>query len=219
MATRPRKTEGQMLQDYGIALENVTEQTVIATAMEEVGYDSTEIQIGKNLLQAAVDAYNSNKKEGDESSAAYMAFDARRRELEGFYTKHRKIAKVIFKNDPATMSRLCIDGSTPRAYTKWLLDVKKFYAEATTDPAIAAATSRLKLTAQIFTDTAAIIPLLEKDRANYVKESGESQQATKDKDAAFVTLDSWMSEFYAIAKIALEDQPQLLESIAKFVRS
>ena len=46
--------------------------------------------------------------------------------------------------------------------------------------------------------------------ATYVLERGESQQATKDKDAAFAAFEKWVSEFYAIAKIALEDKPQLL---------
>ena len=55
--------------------------------------------------------------------------------------------------------------------------------------------------------------------ATYVLERGESQQATKDRDAAFAAFEKWVREFYAIAKIALEDKPQLLESIGKFVRS
>ena len=53
----------------------------------------------------------------------------------------------------------------------------------------------------------------------YLKEKGESQDATKIKDEVFAKLDDWMSEFYAVAKIALEDNPQLLESLGKLVRS
>lgn len=52
-----------------------------------------------------------------------------------------------------------------------------------------------------------------------MKEKGESQDATKLKDTAFGELDDWMREFYAVAKIALEDNPQLLESLEKFVRN
>ena len=52
-----------------------------------------------------------------------------------------------------------------------------------------------------------------------MKEKGESQDATKLKDTAFGELDDWMRDFYAVAKIALEDNPQLLESLGKFVRS
>jgi len=56
-------------------------------------------------------------------------------------------------------------------------------------------------------------------RAEYLREIGESQDATKAKNAAFSTIDDWMSEFYAIAEIGLEDNPQLLEALGKTVRS
>ena len=46
-----------------------------------------------------------------------------------------------------------------------------------------------------------------------------AQEATKKKDAAFAKMDNWMSEFYAFARIALEDQPQLLEALGKVVKS
>ncbi|KGN82840.1 hypothetical protein HW49_00680, partial [Porphyromonadaceae bacterium COT-184 OH4590] len=68
---------------------------------------------------------------------------------------------------------------------------------------------------------AAQLTLLEevkKKYSDYLKEKGESQQATKDKDEALAKLEKWVREFYAITKIALEDKPQLLESVGKLVR-
>ncbi|MGQ7868483.1 hypothetical protein [Sunxiuqinia sp. sy24] len=48
---------------------------------------------------------------------------------------------------------------------------------------------------------------------------GESEDTTKQKDTAFANLDEWMSNFYAVAAIALKDHPQLLEALGKSVRS
>lgn len=56
-------------------------------------------------------------------------------------------------------------------------------------------------------------------RREYLREKGESKEATKVKDAAFDKMDDWMRDFYAVSKIALEDHPQLLESLGKLVRS
>ena len=64
-----------------------------------------------------------------------------------------------------------------------------------------------------------MIASLESARAEYKREVGESQDATKQKDAALSKLEDFMSEFYAIAAIALEDRPQLLESLSKQVLS
>lgn len=60
---------------------------------------------------------------------------------------------------------------------------------------------------------------LEKSRAEYLREKEGSQDSTKIKDAALAKMDDWMSEFYAVAKIALEDNPKLLEVLGIFVRS
>ncbi|MEL6606343.1 MAG: hypothetical protein AAFP20_24355 [Cyanobacteria bacterium J06614_10] len=47
----------------------------------------------------------------------------------------------------------------------------------------------------------------------------EAQAATQKRDAALDELQDWLSDFLAIAKIALEDDPQKLESLGVFVRS
>ncbi|MFZ2284028.1 MAG: hypothetical protein WAV86_09145, partial [Lutibacter sp.] len=63
------------------------------------------------------------------------------------------------------------------------------------------------------------IAALTSARTEYLREKGESQDSTMSKDKAFREIDDWMSEFYAVAKIALEEKPQLLESLGKFVIS
>jgi len=77
----------------------------------------------------------------------------------------------------------------------------------------------LKISLEELNATQAQIGELKTTRASYRREVGESQEATKKKDAAFAKIDDWMSEFYAVARIALEDQPQLLEALGKVVKS
>lgn len=117
------------------------------------------------------------------------------------------------------MDKLAVSGSLPKAYIKWLEVVKKFYTVAIKDANIQGKLVRLNITTDDLTAANTLIGELEAARAEYLREKGESQDATKAKDAAFVKMDDWMSEFYAVAKIALEDKPQLLESLGKFVRS
>jgi GTP1/Obg family GTP-binding protein len=136
-----------------------------------------------------------------------------------YFTRCLQKAKVVFRNDSLTLDKLAVSGSLPKAYVKWLETVKKFYSEATSDHLIQEKLSRLKVTLDNLNAADAMVGQLENARAEYLREKGESQDATKAKDAAFVKMDDWMSEFYAVAKIALEDNPQLLESLGKLVRS
>jgi hypothetical protein len=45
------------------------------------------------------------------------------------------------------------------------------------------------------------------------QEKGEAQAATQERDAAIEALDDWLADFRVVARIALEDDPQLMEAL------
>lgn len=219
MASNLKSTEAGTLELYRVALENVQEQPEIASVMADLGYDSALITEGKQLLEQTRNIFDFNKTEDDETSVAYADFSNRKKDLETIYSLHRKKAKVVFRKDPVTLKQLALDGSLQKSYVKWIETVKKFYTVAATNTEIQGKLARLKVTPEDITATNTKVTELEKARAEYLREKGESQDATKAKDAAFAKIDDWMSEFYAVAKIGLEEKPQLLEALGKIVRS
>ena len=219
MPLKKNQTEAEALEQYRVSFENVEKQPEIATIMAEFGYDETLLTEGKTLLTKTRQAFDFNKKEDDETTEAYKNFTELKENLAKTYTLHRKKGKVIFRKEPTTLSKLALTGSLPTAYIKWLETVKKFYTVASADSDVQSKLVRLKITTEEINGTIELITNLELARAEYLREKGESQDATKLKDKAFGEIDDWMSEFYAVAKIALEDNPQLLESLGKFVRS
>ncbi|WNW01856.1 hypothetical protein RRF68_00140 [Tenacibaculum sp. HL-MS23] len=219
MGKKRTLTEAETLEQYRVAFENVEKQTEIATTMAEFGYEEALLNEGKTLLTNAREAYDANKTEDDETTIAYNNFSTIKGQLETEYSLHRKKGKVVFRKDENLLTKLGLTGSLPTIYIKWLETVKKFYAVAAGNTEIETALARLKVTPTELQETRTLITVLETARADYLKEKGESQDATKLKDAAVGAISDWMSEFYAIAKIALDDNPQLLESLGKFVRS
>lgn len=207
------------MEQYRVALDNAESQAEIAAIMADLGFDSTVIGEGKAFLAETRAAYDANKTEDDETSEAYADFSSKKEQLEDTFTLHRKKAKVVFRNDSLTADKLAISGAMPRSYMNWLEAARKFYSVASADSAIQGKLARLKISADDLAAANTMISDLEAARSEYLKEKGESQDATKAKDAAFAKLDDWMSEFYAVAKIGLEDKPQLLEALGKIVRS
>ena len=219
MAGKKHLSEAETLEQYRVSFENVGNQSEIATIMAEFGFDEASITTGKALYTKTQDAYNFNKKEDDETSETYINFTVAKENLSKIYTLHRKKAKVIFRNDPNILNKLALTGSLPTSYIKWLEVVKKFYSVAIGNTEIETKLLRLKVTSTDLANAVSKMGELTSARAEYLREKGESQDSTMSKDKAFGEIDDWMSEFYAVAKIALEDKPQLLESLGKFVRS
>ena len=213
------RSETGILEKYRVSIKNTGEQPEISSTMAEYGYDATEMANGQALLDNATTAYASNKTEGDEKSEAHDVFIRNRKQLDGIFTKHRKAARIVLKNDQLTLSKLGVTGEKPGAYANWLETIRKFYSEATTDTEVQSKLVRLKVTPEELTSAQALIEVVGASRAAYLKEKGESQEATAIKDAALSEIDKWMSEFYAVARIAMEDKPQLLEALGIIVRS
>lgn len=219
MNAQRRMTESDTIEKYRVSFENAVNQPQISSLMAEFGYDEAEIKKGKTLLDATVSSYTEIDKERDEESEAYINFDALRTQLEDVYLKHRKIAKVVFRNDMVVLNNLELTGTVPAAYSSWLKMVKQFYEGIAKDQQLQKGLNRLKVTAEDLSAATALITTVETARAAYLKEKGESQDSTQNKDEAFEKLDEWMRDFYAVAAIALEDHPQLLESLGKTMKS
>ncbi|WP_196888876.1 hypothetical protein [Aureivirga sp. CE67] len=219
MNTRRTLTEAQTLEFYKAALENAETQTEIAAILAEYGYDSTVIEEGKAILTQTEEAFRFNKKEDTETSQAYRAYTEAKERLEETFSAHRKKAKVVFRKEPGILSDLEIIGIIPKAYTNWMEKVKLFYTTLNDTPEIATKLVRLKITAEDITAAIALIQEVESAKTLHLKEKGESQDATKQKNKAFEIADDWMSEFFAVARIGLEDRPQLMESLGKIVLS
>lgn len=219
MGTKIRSTEAEVLNQSDVAIANVENQPTISAAMAELGYDNAMIEEGKALNQAAHAAYKLNRQEDDETRESYLRFEEAKTALNQLYSLHRKKAKVVFRDEPDVLSRLLIANALPSAYINWLEGVEKFYDVMLADEALQARAARLKMTVDELTQGSALITDLKTKRQAYLLEVGESEAATKIKDEALAKLDRWMSEFYAVARIALEDQPQLLEALGKAVKS
>lgn len=218
MATRPILSNAASIELARVALTNVESQPEVAAAMADFTYDSAKIAEGNAVLASTRAAFDFNKLEDDETAEARSEFNTSKKQLHETFKRHRKVAKAALVKDTVGLAKL-IPGAIPKSYINWIEANKKFYGLLKTDTEMLAKVARYKLGEEEVNQTLSLITTVENNRAVYLREIGESQDATKAKDAAMQELDTWMSEFYAVAEIALEDKPQLLETLGLKVRS
>lgn len=214
-----RRTEAQILQRYGVLFENVKKDTVLAAELAEYGYDAATIAQGEALYNNFVEKYDANKRETAQETTAYAVFSNAFETTAAIYKTDRKKAKIVFKNQPDVLRNLQLNKPLLERNALVIDTMRLFYDMLHNNTELLTALQRLKITTDHVNQQLANVANVQTVYASYVQEKGESQQATQDKNKAFDDVSKWVSEFYSVAKIALEDQPQLLESIAKWVRS
>jgi len=126
---------------------------------------------------------------------------------------------VVFRNSEVTLKNLGVTGIMPEVYVSVMEKMRIFYRLLDGNESLLQPLGTLKLNQDEVTASLEAIAGVETARAEYLREVGESQDATKIKDKALKELDSWMSNMRAVAKIALEDNPQLMEALGVLVRS
>jgi hypothetical protein len=213
-----RTSEAALLETWRIALENAVSQPGIVREMGELGYNAAKIEEGHNLLAWTRTVYDFNKLEDTESSEASRFLKVARQALHKHYMLHRKKAKIVFRDRPDALRRLQLDTPVQSSYIGWIEQVKAFYAALLSEPDLLKQLSNLKVDDVQVADARKQIGTVEHCRADYLREKGESEDATQQKDNALRDMERWMSDFYAVARIALEDSPQLLEALGKTVK-
>lgn len=219
--TRRHKSfsEEQILEDYKVALYNAVKKPRVVEAMARLGYNGEVIAKGQSLYDITRNFWEVNKTEDAETIKIREVFHAKYGELDEIHDRHYKLARIVFRSDLDIMVDLCLIDRAPRSYAKWLNGVKSFYSKTLKNTELQQKLARLNVTPEELAHGYKLIAPIEQVRAEYVSEMSESQDATRTKDDAFDQLDDWMSEFYMVAAVALEDNPELLESLDLLVRS
>ncbi len=199
--------------EAALILNNAGEHSEIAAALDVFGYDTVTIQEGQTLLNTARSLYDAQIKEYGEQHAATQAFVDVSKQADKAYAAHRRLAKIAFKRDAQRQTDLHLNDRKPKAFNPWYEQARHFYTALLADAEAQTQLARYKITPEAL--QAAQSQVEQTFALNNVQEQekGEAQEATQQRNTAIEALDEWLSDFRVVAKIALEDTPQLLEAL------
>lgn len=208
-------TQAEALLKYRTALTNAKSEPTLATILGEFGYDADKIKQGEALLAATEKAFEFTAQENKEKQEAYTKYRNQYTTALDTYALDRKKAHVVFRRQPEIRKSLGLHNKTNTSLAEHIKMMKAFYTLLSTNSELATPLETLKITSAHLTKQLEEITALEKSIADYHREKGESEEATKKKEAALKELADWMGEFFTVAKIALADDKQLLEALNK----
>lgn len=191
----------------------------IMSALEPFGYDESALNAGKALLDNTQQLHQQQLKEYGDQYSATEEFKTKKKSSATEYMRFIKIARVALKNEHAAYQKLGLSGNRKDSLTGWLAQADQFYTNALTDASVLTKLARFGVTADKLNSGKQLIDETRAASVNKTKETGEAQQSTLTRDNALDELAAWRSDFFAIAAIALEDKPQLLEKLGILKRS
>ena len=200
------------------AIGNAIANEVIQQYLADWGYTAARLQAGQSLLDAAVRLSQVQAGEVGDQINATADKDQVWGEADLTYMRLLKVARVAVKK-PGDRTKLALDGDRAQDYPGWLVQTYKFYDQALGNPDILKQLAEFNLTPAKLQAGRTLVEALEAAHTQQTDRIGAKQNATAEREAAVEALQKWMSDFLAIADVALEDHPQLLESLGVLVRS
>lgn len=207
------------MQEISNGINGALENQEILNALSQFGYTKERIQQGKDLWHTANELIIIQIKEyGDQ----YGATQNSKAQWEISYSNYMvmlKLIRVAFKGNTGALNTLLATGRRSKSLSGWLRESRVLYKNLLENPDFIARIDLYGITkSKLHYD----LKKIDEVAANYqlqLKETAEAQQATLNRDKALDELYNWFSDFRAIARIALYENPQMLEALGFLVRS
>jgi hypothetical protein len=198
-------------------IENVISGAInspeIVVKLNAYGYTIERISKGKHLLDNVNYLMTAQVKE---YGSQYAATGAQEKFLTSTYAKYMitvKVSRVAFKKHPDILANLGVIGGRSRSLPKWLRSARILYVNLMEIPDALEIIAVYGYTIERLQQELQDVEEVENLHIKQLSGKSVAQQATQKRDEAFDELCDWYSDFRAIARIALYNDPQLLEAL------
>ncbi|MBU0473814.1 MAG: hypothetical protein KKF62_06580 [Bacteroidetes bacterium] len=217
--SNPKATLADKLLSAQVTIDNAIADVEIKALLADYGYDDVRLAAGKTLLDTTNQMHQVQQKEYGDQFEATNALNSVWASAKNEYMRFIKISRIALRDEFAISQKLALNSRRKESLSGWISQAKQFYLNALSDSTVLAKLAAYGITQEKLEAGKALLEETEVKNASQEKEKGEAQQATKERDNAADDLFEWLADFTVIARIALEEKPQLLEKLGIFVES
>jgi hypothetical protein len=177
------------------------------------GYTTERINEGKTMWENVNHLMTNQVKE---YSLQYTATDEQEKFLKTTYAQYMvivKVCRIAFKKHPDILSGLVVVGKRSRSLSGWLRHARVLYSNLLEIPGALEIIAAYGYPAEQLYKELENIAEVENLHVKQLGGKSAAQQSTQKRDEALDELCDWYSDFRAIARIALYDDPELLEAL------
>ena len=211
-----KKGISQRIENAQLLINGALGQPAVSQELAKVGYPKKEIEKGRALLNKVIELQTAKTTKYGLQLSTSEEFKQEQATAWEKYIYHVQSARLAFRNDVGRQKRLQLNVSRQRTIAVWMEQARFFYQEIRQ---MSDQFAVMGVTDEELAQTQAMIEAMSSARQHYKSLIGEAQMATQQRNAALKDLDVWVRKFTKVARIALEEQDQLLEGMGLLVRS
>jgi len=206
------------LESYRLLVFN-SRDAQIAPLLNSLGVNADYLDQGEAFYNQTIQLVDQQKKEYQDQSLAYDSFYVEKDEAESNHHRTYKLVKVLSRNDNDLQNRLGLQNGKVYAIEEWIDNAIDFYNRLQNENDFLATLAKFRITRNRLNAESKALEDLKILRNQVTLEKGQAQEATRLRNEKLDALADYCTELKAIAEIALESQPQLLEKLGILVRS
>ncbi len=215
----PKQSMDQRLFSARIVIDNSIENAAILDAVTLFGYDLARLQAARALYDEVIDLVATQKREYGEQYEATALLQTAWDEADLVYRRALKVSRAVFGGNEKARATLGLDGSRKFSLDGWMEQAQFFYKGLLETADLLAAITPYSYDLTKVQAERDLVQAVVNAKKVQDTERAEAQHATKVRDAKMDELDSWLARYKPIAEVALDDTPQLLETLGWVVPS
>jgi hypothetical protein len=201
------------LRNANTALNNAKSIPGIIEAMTPNGFGEERLEEGLALWSKTNDLFAVRHRERGEQYESGEAFHEIFEKARRVNQLAVKCARRVFKKNPHAWEELQLHGPRSVVFPEWYKQSSTFYTNVLAKPQYISELGYFGYTEAKVREERALTEEVMAANNLHIQQIGESQEATKLRNATFKEFEDWMINFYTVAKHALSDKPQWLEKL------
>ena len=208
-----RNTIADQLASAQIALDNAIADPAITAALAAYGYSTERLQQGIALRESVRTMQQQQKNEYGGLVAANDTLATAQRQAHDNYMNHVNVARVALKGDQGALEKLGLREERSDQLASWLWQAQQFYANSLANTPITDKLAPFGLTTAVLTAGQTQMNTVSAAASARQQQYGAAKDATRERNEKLAALESWMSDFRRVARVALKHQPGSLEKL------
>lgn len=213
------KTLTNSMSEIGRVINGVLMSDEILAIIAPFGYTEERVRTeGLSMYEQVNSLIVSQRKEYGEQYTATQTGKEQWNSAYGEYMQILRLSRIALKNKPGALHSLHATGSRSRSMSGFIKESRVLFGNLKAQPEYLAEVAKFGVSEAKIDAAAAMVDEMETSYQVFLKEKGEAQSSTIERDKAYDALYDWYSDFRAVLHIALGDYPQLLENLGIIVK-